>query len=186
MSTKVLAKINALDKKLDTVEEIEKHLEKLVEKEEKEIKKVEKEERKIEKALFKIGKFTIKRSQILELARGVAGAFLGVGLGQALVNSVKLAQTLPWINTLGILAFIFILVGLLIYKHDRDQIKEKKKQPVFYILQKLTTLYLIALLVEALGLILFNSFPGWDETLIKALIIGSYAAMSSAAAFTLI
>ena len=91
MQSKILTKINILDKKLDKVERIEEHLEKLVEREDKEIEKVEKGELKIERALFRINKFTIKKSQVLELARGVAGAFLGVGLGQALVNSVKTA-----------------------------------------------------------------------------------------------
>lgn len=186
MPSKILAKINALDKKLDVVEEIEEHLEKLVAKEDLEIKKVEKEERKIERAILKIGHFTINKSQMLELARGVAGAFLGVGLGQALFNSVKLAQTLPWINILGILIFILVLVGILIYKHDKGQIAEKKVNPFGYIFKKLAALYIIALIVQLLGLILFNNFPGWNETLIKALVIGSYSAMSSAVAFTLI
>ncbi|MCL5784031.1 MAG: hypothetical protein M1142_01590 [Patescibacteria group bacterium] len=186
MTNRVLTKINTLDKKLDVVEDIEKHLEKLVEREEEDIKKVEKEELKIERAVFQIGQFAVKKSQLLELARGVAGAFLGVGLGQALGGSVNLAKTLPWINTIGILLFIFILVGILIYKHDRDQILSAKKNSYIYIFQKLVTLYLIALIVEVWGLILFNNFPGWDSTLIKALIIGSYTAMSSAVAFTLI
>ncbi len=185
MQSKILSKINELDKKLDAVEDIEGHLEKLVEKEDQEIKKIEKEETKIERAVFEVGAFTIKKSQMLELARGVAGAFLGVGLGQVLGGSVKMAETLPWVNTLGILLFIFILVGVLIYKHDKDQITQHDSA-VFYIFKRLFTLYLIALLVELLGLALFNNFPGWDTTLLKALIIGSYSAMSSAVAFTLI
>ena len=77
-------------------------------------------------------------------------------------------------------------MSLLIYKHDKDQIKGKKQVPYDYIFKKLTSLYVISLVVQLLGLILFNNFPGWNETLIKALIIGSYSAMSSAVAFTLI
>lgn len=186
MPDRVLTKVDELDKKLDVVEDIEKHLEKLVAKEDKEIKRVEKEESKIERALLKIGDFTIKRSHLLELARGVAGAFLGVGLGQALGGSVNLAKTLPWHNTLGILLFILIFVGILIYKHDKDQITQKKENSVVYIVRKLTMLYFISLLVQLLGLILFNNFPGFNQILGKALIIGSYSAMSSAVAFTLI
>ncbi|MDO8498623.1 MAG: hypothetical protein Q7S44_02455 [bacterium] len=185
MSSKILGKIEALDKKLEVVERVEERLEGLVEKEVKEIEEVEEEERKLEKSLLQVGKLTVKRSQLLELARGAAGAFLGVGLGQALGGSVDLAKLLPWINTLGILLFILILVGILIYKHDKDQIPSRTNGFI-YIGQKLLTLYFIAILVQLLGLVLFNNFPGWNETLIKALIIGSYVAMSSAAAFTLI
>lgn len=185
MPSKIITKINELDRKLDVVEEIEEHLEKLVEKEDKEIKKVEKEELKIEEKLLKIGKFTITRNHLLELARGVAGAFLGVGLGQAVVNSVKTAAILPWLNTIGILVFILILVGILIYKHDKDDLIGHKNV-YWYLFKKLAVLYMIALMVEIFGLVLFNNFPGWNETLLKALVIGSYSAMSSAVAFTLI
>lgn len=174
-----------MDRKLDKVEDIEEHLDKLVSREETEVAKITKEEAKIERSLLKIGNFTVKKSHLLELARGTAGAFLGVGIGQALGSSVTLAQKLPWLNTLGILAFILILVGILIYRNDKDQIKENSSS-LKYISKKLLTLYLIALLVEVLGLFLFNNYPGWNETLFKALIIGSYAAMSSAVAFTLI
>ena len=147
MSEKVLAKIAALDKKLDAVEGIEEHLEKLVAKEDREIEKVEKEELKIEKTLLKIGRFTVTRNHLMELARGVAGAFLGVGLGQALGGSVNMARILPWHNTLGILIFILVFVGILIYKHDKDQIAQRKENSLVYIFRKLTMLYLIALLV---------------------------------------
>lgn len=185
MTGRVLAKIEAINRKLNRVEKIEEHLGRLVEREDKEIKNIEKEELKIEKVLIKVGNFTIKRTHMMELARGVAGAFLGVGLGQALANSVELAGTLPWLNITGILLFILVIVGVLIYKNDKDQIKTHEN-PLGYVLQKIITLYVIALIVQFLGLILFNNFPGFNETLIKALIIGSYAAMSSAAAFTLI
>lgn len=186
MTNKILSKIESLDKKLDKVEKIEEHLEGLVEKENKEVQEIIEEEHKIERALVKVGDFTIKRKHLLELARGAAGAFLGVGLGQALGDSVALAQSLPWINIIGILLFIFVLAGLLIYKNDRQQIKGTGRNASFYVFQKLWQLYLISVVVQLLGLILFNNFPGWNETLIKALIIGSYLAMSSAVAFTLI
>lgn len=186
MVDKVLAKIKVLDEKLDRVKKIEQHLDDLVNKEESAVEKIEAEERKIEAALLTIGNFTVKRSHLLELARGAAGAFLGVGLGQALGGSVHLAETLPWLNIFGILFFIFILVGLLIYRNDRDEIRGSGQEPVKFVVKKLVMLYIISLVVQLIGLILFNNFPGWDETLIKALIIGSYSAMSSAVAFTLI
>ncbi|HET9850178.1 MAG TPA: hypothetical protein VFP35_00930 [Candidatus Saccharimonadales bacterium] len=154
--------------------------------EDKEIEEIEKEEKEIERTLFKLGDFTIKRSHLLELTRGTAGAFLGVGLGQALGGSLKLAKNLPWENVIGILIFIFILVGLLIYKNDKSFIKGNRAEPVEYVLKKITVLYSISLCVEVLGLVLFNDFPGWNTLLVKALLVGSYPAMSSAAAFSII
>lgn len=186
MVDKVLARIKVLDKKLDRVRKIEQHLDKLVDKEESAVEKIEVEERKIERTLVSIGNFTVKRSHLLELARGAAGAFLGVGLGQALGGSVSLAQNLPWINIFGILFFILILVSLLIYRNDKDQIVSDRQNIFGYVSKKLVALYLISLAVQLLGLILFNNFPGWNEILLKALVIGSYSAMSSAVAFTLI
>ncbi len=173
-----------INTKLDKVEKIEEHLSRLVDKEEEQVEKMEKEEEKVDKELLTIGSLAIKRSHVLELARGAAGAFLGVGLGQALGNSVALANKLPWPNIFGILFFIILITGLLIYKNDKDVIK--KTNPLPYILGKVGYLYLIALLVQLLGLFLFNNFPGVNEILAKSLIIGSYTAMSSAVAFTLI
>ncbi|MGI8420435.1 MAG: hypothetical protein ACR2LN_07405 [Candidatus Levyibacteriota bacterium] len=187
MSEPIAKRLDVLDQAIEKVEKLEEHLEKIVEKEQRELELIESEEIKIEKSLVQVGGVSIKRSHLLEVARGAAGAFLGVGLGQALGGSVNLAKTLPWLNTFGILIFVLLLVSVLIYKNDKDVIaKERHKHPVFYITQKLAFLYIISLCVQLLGLILFNSFPGWNPTLIKALIIGSYSAMSSAVAFTLI
>lgn len=184
MADSISTKLDSIDGKLDKVEQIEEHLSKLVDKEEEQVKKMEHEEEKIDTELLTIGSLTIKRSHVLEFARGAAGAFLGVGLGQALGNSVTLANKLPWINIFGILFFIILVTGLLIYKNDKDVIN--KKNPFGYIFSKILYLYIISLLVQLLGLVLFNNFPGVDVTLYKALIIGSYTAMSSAVAFTLI
>jgi hypothetical protein len=177
--------LNRIERKLDSLENIEEKLEIVVKKEDKQINEIEKEEEKIERTLVKLGDFTIKRSHVLELARGTAGAFLGVGLGQALGGSLTLAQKLPWLNVFGILIFIFLLVGLLIYKNDRSFIDTSRVHPMRYLLVKISTLYAISLLVELVGLILFRNFPGWNILLVKALLVGSYPAMSSAAAFSL-
>lgn len=180
----VSEQLSKINEKLDNIEKIEEQLVKTVDKEEVEIKEMEDKEQQVERELLTIGHITIKRSHLLELARGAAGAFLGVGLGQALGNSVALANKLPWVNIIGILLFIIIVTGVLIYRNDKDAIKDRNPLP--YIAGKLTYLYIISLLVQLLGLVLFNNFPGWDMILAKSLIIGSYTAMSSAVAFTLI
>jgi uncharacterized membrane protein len=186
MASETKKQLNRIERKLDALEDIEEKLEDVVKKEDKEIMEIEKEEHEIERTLFKLGDYTIKRSHLLELARGTAGAFLGVGLGQALGGSISLAKSLPWLNVIGILIFIFVLVGLLIYKNDQSFIKGERAEPFEYIFKKISVLYLISICVELFGLFLFNNFPGWNALLVKALLVGSYPAMSSAAAFSII
>jgi len=179
-------KLNRIESKLESLGGIEEDIEKIAKREDKELNKIEKEETNIEKTLLRIGNFTLKRSKILELARGVAGAFLGVGLGQALGVSLNLAKKIPWPNAIGLLVFIFVLAGLLIYKNDKTLIQGSQKHPLRYISDKIGVLYGISLVVELIGLILFNNFPGWNGLLVKALVVGSFPAMSSAAAFTIL
>lgn len=186
MVNKIETKLNTIDKKLDALEGIEEKLESVVKQEDKEIEEIEKEEVDIERTLVKLGNFTIKRSHVLELARGTAGAFLGVGLGQALGVSLTLANKLHWINIVGILFFVFMLVSLLIYKNDKSFIEGSQQHAFAYITKKIAALYLIAFSVEFIGLLLFNNFPGWNSVLVKALFVGSFPAMSSAAAFSII
>jgi uncharacterized membrane protein len=186
MQKPIAVRLDRIDRRLSSLSNIEEKLERVVKQEDKEIEEIEKEERAIERNLLKLGNFTIKRSHLLELARGTAGAFLGVGLGQALGSNVALAQKLPWPNIFGILFFVFLLVGLLIYKNDKGFIQDTRKDPLNYILGKISTLYAISLAVELIGLVLFNNFPGWNTLLVKALLVGSYPAMSSAAAFSII
>lgn len=183
---KIAQKLDQIDSKLDSLSGIEQKLEKVVEKEDEEIVEIKKEEDHIEKSLISIGNFTVKRTHLLELARGTAGAFLGIGIGQVLINSTKLAKTLPWQNIFGILLFVFFLVAVLIYKNDKMLMAKSQKHPVRYVLDRIVILYSIALVVELIGLALFNSFPGWNSLLVKSLLVGSFATMSSAAAFSII
>jgi hypothetical protein len=183
-------KLDKINTKLDSLEDIEDKVEQVLSKQEAQIKRIEKEEssiekeeKHIEKSLVQVGEFTIKKSQVMELSRGVAGAFVGVGLGQALGGGVMLAKKLPMINALGILLFILIMVSVLIYKYDNKYIHGNAG---IYIFKKIMFLYFIAIGVELLGLVLFDAFPGWNRTLVEALIIGSYPAMSASVAFTLV
>lgn len=186
MSESVNKKLTHIEHQLESLNRIEAGLENVVKKENKEIAEIEKEEMLIERNLLKIGNFTLKRSHLLELARGTAGAFLGVGVGQALGISVTLAKKIPWPNALGLLIFIVLLVGILIYKNDKAAMAGTRKHPMRYISERILQLYAISWAVELIGLILFNNFPGWNGLLVKTLVVGSFPAMSSAAAFSIL
>jgi hypothetical protein len=171
-----------LSNKLQKIEKEIQELKKIEKVAIREEKKIEEEEQKIEKAIFTLGNLTFKRKHILELIRGTAGAFLGVGLGMNLLNLKNLATNLPWINVLGILAFILTMSALLIYKNEKDFIKKEGKS---IIIKRLCALYAIALAVELLALWLFGGIPESKELLIKMIIIGSYAATAGAVTFSI-
>lgn len=179
----ILKQIALLNKKLSVVSSEEGRIEKVERKIEKEEKEIKNKENKMGQVLFKIGTLTFRRRHFLEFIRGVAGAFLGVGLGKILLNQEMLANTLPWANIMGIMAFILVISGLLIYKNEKEYVKTKGYG---LIARRLLFLYLICILVELISLWLFNAIPSNFETLIKVLIIGSYAAMASAVSFTVI
>lgn len=145
--------------------------------------KIQIEQQKIEKVLFRIWNLEFKRKHMLELIKGMAGAFLGVGLGQSLLNKEELAQRLPWWNTIGILIFIVGISWILIYKNERQYVEKEGYRVVW---RKLMFLYFIALFIELVALWLFASLPMETATLIKVLIIGSYSAMAGAVSFSLI
>jgi hypothetical protein len=179
----VLKRLGRIEKEIKGVEKIEHRVEREEKLELKEQKNIQKEERKIERALFQIGKFTFKRKHLLEIIRGTAGAFLGVGLGKGLLSLSELAETLAWINIVGILLFILIISALLIYKNEHDYIHKKG---VFIIWKKLFFLYAISLFVEFFALWLFGGLPGSSIVLGKMLIIGSYSAMAGAVSFSIL
>jgi len=168
----VMNKLESIDRKLNKITRGEKSIVK-------EETKIEKEEKKIEKA---ISKFTA-RKYLLELIRGAAGAFLGVGIGESLIGVSKRAESLPWLNIIGILIFILVISSLLIYKNEKDHISNRGTR---FVLWRLGELYAISLAMEALGLVLFAAWPGTGELLAKSLIVGSYAAMSGAVSFTIL
>ncbi|HLD39668.1 MAG TPA: hypothetical protein VJB13_00850 [Candidatus Nanoarchaeia archaeon] len=141
------------------------------------------EEQKIEKVLFRIGNFEFKRKHLLELIKGVAGAFLGVGLGRSILNLDSLAEKLQWWNIIGILIFIIGISWLLIYKNEKQYIQKHGLRLVW---KKLVFLYVISVVIEFIALWLFASLPADTGTLVKILVIGSYAAMAGAVSFSLI
>ena len=145
--------------------------------------KIQAEQQKIEKVLFRIWNLEFKNKHLLEMIKGMAGAFLGVGLGQNLLNKEELARNLPWWNVIGILIFIIGISWLLIYKNEREIVKKEGYRVVW---RKLIFLYLIALVIEFIALWLFASLSADTATLLKVLVIGSYAAMAGAVSFSLI
>jgi hypothetical protein len=179
----VLKKLSHIENELKGVEKIEKRIDREEKKSLHEQRNIQKEERKIEKALFQIGKFTFKRKHLLEIIRGTAGAFLGVGLGKGLLSLTDLANSLPWFNIIGILVFILVISALLIYKNDHDYIH---KEGILVIWKKLAFLYGISLFVEFFALWLFGGVPSSGIILGKTLIIGSYSAMAGAVSFSIL
>ena len=165
------------------IEQEVRELKKIESKISKEETKIEGEQQKIEKEIFSLGKFTFKREHFLELIRGTAGAFLGVGLGMNLLNTKNLASNLPWVNVFGILIFILTISSLLIYKSEKDFVKKEGKKVIF---KKLVFLYFVALVVELVALWLFGGLPSSGLILVKMLIIGSYSAMAGAVSFSII
>ena len=170
----------------EELEEIERNEARML-KEEKKIEKRESkilaEELKIEKVLFKIGNFEFKQKHLLELIKGIAGAFLGVGLGRSILNLESLTEKLQWWNIIGILIFIIGISSLLIYKNEKQYVQKKGLRLVW---KKLVFLYVISLVIEYIALWLFAALPSDVATLVKVLVIGSYAAMAGAVSFSLI
>ncbi|MCK4670508.1 MAG: hypothetical protein KAT43_04860 [Nanoarchaeota archaeon] len=182
-SGSVITKLNKIDTRISRVERL---LGKVYRKEKeimKEEKVIEKKEKKIGKQIKSLKGFFFKRGYMMELIRGTAGAFLGVGIGQKLISSASLAETLSWSNIIGILVFILLISGLLLYKNEKIYLKKKAHVFVF---RRLGELYTISILMELLGLALFAAWPGWNIILIKTLIVGSYAAMSGAVSFSIL
>ncbi len=189
LTQRIDQKLTKVEKKLATIEheeEQELNAEKKIARVEQKIvrseRRIEKKEEEIEKVILRIGTFTFKKKYLFELIRGTAGAFLGVGIGANLVNASKLAEQLGWLNVFGILIFILAISALLIYKNERDYIKE---HGLLFVPRRLVELYLICLIIELIGFGLFGVFPSSFALALKALIIGSYAAMSGAVSFTI-
>ena len=143
---------------------------------------IEDEVRKMEDDLVKIGNFAVGREHVMELARGTAGAFLGVGLGMSIRYIPDMAQSLEWFHAIAILLFIMGFGALLIYKNEKAWIQ---KEGLSFVPKRLVTLLIISIVVEAITLMMFNAMPSGAELITKTLIVGSYTAMSGAITFTI-
>ncbi len=190
MSRLIERKLDSMQRDISEIKKIQKQLlvrEKSIEKKEGTIVKkedeIKKHEERIERALFTVAGFTFRRKHLMEVIRGIAGSFLGVGLGRNLLNMEQLASNLSWLHIIGLLFFILSISGLLIYKNERATVSAKGLRVVFY---KLAFLYCMAIFVEFLALVLFNALPGSPVLMVKVLIIGSFAAMAGAVSFSLL
>jgi len=179
----VLKRLEAMETELQDIKKTNQQILQEEKKVEQKEQNIQSEQQKIEKTLFKIGSFEFKRKHLMEFIKGIAGAFLGVGLGRSLLNMESLADKLGWWNIFGILLFILVISSLLIYKNERQYIQQKG---ISIIWKKLSFLYIISLVIEFFALWLFASLPPDLSTLIKILVIGSYAAMAGAVSFSLI
>ena len=163
---------------METTEDTEEDVKRL----EKDIDKIEENVDKMEESLLQIGRFTVGREHFMELARGTAGAFLGVGIGMGMRWLPGVAENLEWPNAIGILVFIFAIGAILIYKNEKEWIK---RQGNIFIPKRLVHLLIISMGVEIIALYLFNIMPSDPEIILKTLIVGSYPAMSGAITFTI-
>jgi hypothetical protein len=170
---------------LEAEEKVEKEvhvIDKEIHKVENEMHKMEEGIEKVEESVLNIGKFTMGREHFMELARGTAGAFLGVGIGMSIKDIPELAAGLGWNNILGIFAFIMVVGAILIYKNEKQWIEKEGK---FFVVKRLVVLFIICICVEALALYIFNTMPLEMNLILKTLIVGSYPAMSGAITFTI-
>ena len=182
-SKQLYTRLSDIEQNINQLKQVDQKLVKEEKQVEQKENKILGEEEKIEKVLFKIGNFEFRRKHLMEFIKGIAGAFLGVGLGKSLLNMESLAERLQWWNIIGILIFIVGISWLLIYKNERQYVQ---KQGFAIVWKKLIFLYVIALVIEFFALWLFASLPPDPITLVKILVIGSYAAMAGAVSFSLI
>ncbi len=172
----------------DTEEDVEESLE-AAEETEKDVQGIERDVDKIEKNLdvveenvLKLSKFTIGKRHFTELARGTAGAFIGVSVGMGLRWMPIFAENMEWIHVVAVLGFIFGLGAMLLFKTEKDWVK---KEGNIFVIKRLVQLYVISLVVVLIALVLFNMIPDDPYMLIKTIIVGSYPAMSGAITFTI-
>lgn len=175
-------KLDLIEKEVKKIEKEEKKIEKEEKFVEKKMDAILKEEQSLEKILLRFGRFNFRKKHFLELVRASAGAFLGVALGRGLIGLDALAKGLAWVNIIGILVFILLVSGLLLYKTERDKIK---LNGIKTLLPRLFFIYCISLIIEIISIFLFNVTYDSFETLAKMVIVGSYAAMASAITFSI-
>jgi hypothetical protein len=181
--------LERLERKVDLLRREQKETERDAEKSaeaaratERDVKDIEKDIDRIESSMVRIGKFSVGREHFMELARGAAGAFMGVGVGLGIRWIPDMARALEWSNAIGILAFIMAIGSILIYKNERNWIE---KQGSFFVAKRLMHLLVISVSVEIIALTLFNVMPSDPEVAAKTLIVGLFPAMSGAITFTI-
>ena len=137
---------------------------------------------KIEGDVVKIRKFTIQKRHLTELARGTAGAFIGISIGMGLRWVPIFAAQIEWINAIAILIFIMGLGAVLLFKAEGEWIA---KEGNIYVAKRLGQLFGISTFVIILAMFMFNMVPDTPEMFVKTVVVGLYPAMSGAITFTI-
>lgn len=181
--------VRKISREVDAVEGEVQDVEKNIEKVEQDIDRIEKDidqigenVSKMEENLLTIGRFTVGREHFMEMARGAAGAFLGVGIGMGIRWIPGVAESLEWINVISILIFILAVGALLVYKYEKEWVE---KHGGIFVVKRILFLFVISMGIEAAALLLFNMMPVGIEAMVKTLIVGSYPAMAGAITFTI-
>ena len=167
-----------VEESLDSSQEVEEDVEGVG----KDIERMEQDIGRLEEKLVRFGRVTVGREHFMEMARGTAGAFMGVGLGLGIRWIPDMARDLPWTNAIGILVFVIALGSLLIYKNEKAWIE---KQGRVFVLKRLTHLFAISVCVEIIALVLFGTMPMELGAASKTLIVGLFPAISGAITFTI-
>lgn len=175
-------KLDRLERKIDVLRKAQEDTEDDVEESLDGQQRMEKDIDKMEKEFLRLGKLTVGREHLMELARGTAGAFIGVSVGMGLRLMPVFAENMEWANVISVLIFIFFLGGILVYKNDMEWIR---KEGNIFIFKRVGQLFLISIVVVTIAFLMFNIMPAEPENIIKAVIVGSYPAMAGAITFTI-
>lgn len=180
--SKVSKEVNKVEGEVDNVEKNIGKIGQDIDIVEKNINKLGKDVEKIEENLLTIGRFTVGREHFMEMARGAAGAFLGVGIGLSTGWVPGTVAGLQWVHIIAILAFVLGIGSILIFKYEKEWVD---KHGNVFVIKRITYLFIISLGIQFIALILFNLLPGDVDTIVRVLIAGSYPAMAGAITFTI-
>jgi uncharacterized membrane protein len=157
--------VQDLNRKLDRIISTQKKLmkeekavhaeEKLLHKEEAEEMRKLKELEKYEKELVEaVGEHPLRNITFKDIAKGIVGAFIGVGAHYTFVYGVKVAAEIDVFRATLLFPISYAFGGIFMYLTGFRRIKDPKLMA--FLPLRLTILYIVAVLTAMLTLLLFN------------------------------